>query len=182
MNKAAVSYSNKENRLHKEEARWFVIYTKYKTEKYVLNKLRKKGIMAYVPLLKYTKRYVRKIKHFEVPLINCYVFVKITEDEYIKVLQTEYVSSFLKIRGNLLDVKDHEIEILKKIVGESEDYHLEKITFEAGRRVEVINGNLTGLNGKLIEKKSKKEFIIELDSIGYQFRMNINTAHLRVLR
>ncbi len=178
MSSITSTYKNKENRLHPDIARWFVVYTKYKTEKFVCEKLSKKGIEAYVPLLKYSKRYDRKIKHYEVPLINCYVFVRITKDQYIKTLETEYVSTFLKNRGNLTDVKNEEIDILKRIVGENESILTEELTFEEGRKVEIISGNLTGLKGKLIEKQGKNEFIVELESIGYQFRMNINITHL----
>lgn len=179
MSTLSQTYNTKENRLDPEISRWFVIYTKYKTEKYVVDRLKKKGIDAYVPLIKYTRRYTRKIKHYEVPLINCYVFVNITKGEYVKVLETEYVSGFLKNRGNLNEVREDEIEILKRIVGEKEDVTGEAISFEEGKSVEIISGNLTGLKGKLIEKQGKNEFLIELQSIGYQFRMVVDTQHLR---
>ena len=173
------AHIEKENRLHPEIARWFVIYTKYKTDKYVCDLLRKKNIKSYIPLIKYSKRYTRKIVHREVPLINCYVFVKIISDEYLKVLETDHVSAFLKNRGNLTDVKQEEIEILQRIVGEEQVQVSETIQFQKGRKVEIISGNLTGLKGMLIEKKGKREFTIELESIGYQFRMNIDQSQLR---
>lgn len=181
MSSSIKTYQQKENRLHSEISRWFVIYTKYKTEKYVLDKLSKKGITAYVPLISYTKRYASKLKEYQVPLINCYVFVKITKDEYVKVLETEYVSAFLKNRGNLTDVKEDEIQILRKIVGENEEFEVGEIEFTKGKKVEIISGNLTGIVGKLIEQKGKSEFVIELESIGYQFRMNIDKTSLRPL-
>lgn len=86
------------NDLHEHEYRWFAIYTKYKGEKRVVKSLSKKGIKAYTPLLKKTKRYTRKIKSYEVPLLSCYVFVKISQKEYIRVLETEHVINFLKIK------------------------------------------------------------------------------------
>ena len=181
MKSAAITYKDKENRLHQDIPRWFVIYTKYKTEKYVVEKLKMKGVEAYVPLIKYSKRYTRKIKHYEVPLINCYVFVKITREEYLRVLETEYVSAFLKNRGNLTDVKEEEIQILRKIVGENHEIQTAPLEFVPGKKVEIISGNLTGIKGKLIETKGKKDFLVELESIGYQFTMNINKNHLRAI-
>ncbi len=175
------TYQEKENRLHPEISRWFVVYTKYKTEKFVADKLSKKGIASYIPLRKYTRRYSSKVKHYEVPLINCYVFVKIIESEYIKVLETEYVNGFLKNRGNLTDVKESEITILKKITGEITDLQSEEIQFIEGKDVEIISGNLTGIKGKLVEQHSKSEFLVELVSIGFQLRMNIDKAHLRFI-
>lgn len=181
MSTSLSTYQQKENRLHNEISRWFVVYTKYKTEKYVAEKLSKKGIQAYVPLISYTKRYVSKVKEYKVPLINCYVFVKITKAEYVKVLETEYVSAFLKNRGNLTDVKEKEIQILQKIVGEVREFEIGNFDFEKGKKVEIISGNLTGIVGILIEQKGKSEFVIELESIGYQFRMKIDKSSLRPL-
>jgi transcription antitermination factor NusG len=181
MSSSALTYKEKENRLDSEISRWFVIYTKYKTEKYVVDKLKRKGVNAYVPLISYTKKYSRKIKHYEVPLINCYVFVKITKDEYVKVLETEYVTAFLKNRGNLNEVREEEIEILKKIVGENNNVASEEISFIEGKSVEIISGNLTGIRGKLIEQQGKSEFLVELESVGWQFRMLIDKSHLRSL-
>lgn len=181
MSKSGLTYQQKENKLHAEISRWFVIYTKYKTEKYVVDKLTKKSIEAYLPLIKYSKRYTSKIKHYEVPLINCYVFVKITKEDYVKVLETEYVSGFLKNRGNLNNVREEEINILKRIVGEKYEIETQEMTFAAGRKVEIISGNLTGIAGTVVEKEGKSEFIIELESIGYQFKMKINKSLLRNL-
>ncbi len=181
MSSGLTTYQQKENRLDEKEYRWFVIYTKYKTEKYVVDKLKRKGINAYLPLLRYTKKWTRKIKHYEVPLINCYVFVHITKQEYVQVLETEYVSGFLKNRGNLNEVREEEIEMMRKIVGEKNDVIGEAITFEPGKPVEIISGNLTGLKGKLLEKQGKKEFLVELDSVGWQFRMVIEEGSLRTL-
>ncbi len=181
MNASSITYRDKENRLHDSVARWFVVYTKYKTEKYVVQKLLKKRIHAYVPLLTYSKKWARKIKHYEVPLINCYVFVKITREDYVSVLETEYVSGFLKNRGNLNEVREQEIEVLRKIVGERKDILGEALTFEKGKRVEIVSGNLTGMKGKLIEKQGKKEVLVEIESIGWQFRMSVDIEHLQVI-
>jgi len=179
MSISTLTYNQKENRLNNDISRWFVIYTKYKTEKYVVEKLKKKNIKAYVPLLSYSKRYARKIKQYEVPLINCYVFVNITKDEYVKVLETEYVSGFLKNRGNLNEVREEEIEILRKIVGEKSEVVGEAVTFEKGKAVEIISGNLTGIKGKLVQKQGKREFVVELESVGWQLRLAVDAIHLK---
>ena len=68
-----------EDHLHPTEARWFAVYTGYKHEKKVVELLTQKGITAYTPLHRVTRRYTRKVKHVELPLINCYVFVQITK-------------------------------------------------------------------------------------------------------
>jgi len=170
------------NQLDLQEKKWFAIYTKYKCEKYVVDKLSKKNIEAYIPLLKTTKRYIRKVKTTEVPLINCYAFVKISKEQYVKVLQTEYVSRFIKQRNDLLAIPEEEIILLKKIVGEyQEDLTIAEYEYVEGQQVEIIAGSLTGLNGILVSQKNKNLFVVQLDHIGIQLRIDINPGLLRPL-
>ncbi|MDA8692826.1 UpxY family transcription antiterminator [Saprospiraceae bacterium] len=170
------------NQLHKEEPRWFAVYTKYKCEKYVADNLSKKGIEVYLPLLDKIKVYTSKTKKYKVPLISCFVFVKITKAEYVKVLETEYVFNFLKQRRDLIAIPDKEINLLKRLVGEYElSLYEEKVDWKLGQKMEVIAGQLTGLKGILIEKSNKSDFVIELDNIGIQLRMQFSKEHLMPL-
>lgn len=168
------------NDLDLKKKKWFAIYTKYKCEKYVVDQLSKKGIESYIPLLKVTKRYTRKIKTYDIPLINCYAFAKITKDQYVKVLQTEYVYKFLKQRNDLISIPEEEIMLLKKIVGEfEEEVSLFEDDFEPGQKVEVISGSLTGLKGQLISQKNKSEFLVELNHMGIILKISIPAGLLR---
>jgi transcription antitermination factor NusG len=167
--------------LHLKEKKWFAIYTKYKCEKFVVERLTNKGIEAYVPLISKTKRYTRKTKHYKVPLINSYAFVHITRSEYVRVLETEYVMGFLKQRKNLISIPDDEINILRRIVGEIELVDINPLSYDIGTPVEIIGGNLTGVKGKLIKRQGKNEFVVELHTIGYQLQMIVDKSMLRPL-
>lgn len=170
-----------EDHLHPTEARWFAVYTGYKHEKKVVELLAKQEITAYVPLHRVTRRYTRKIKHVELPLINCYVFVKITKSEYVPVLETPFVSRFLKIKRNLLAIPDAEIELLRRIVGEVVDLEVETAEWREGDAVEVMTGQLTGLRGTLVERRGQHKLIIALQTLGYDLMMEVNPAILRKL-
>ncbi len=168
------------NHLSKDQPKWFAVYTKYKCEKYIVDNLKSKNIEAYLPLLNVTKKYTSKIKKYQVPLINSYVFVKITKDNYLKVLQTEYVMNFVKIRKNLISIPEEEINLLKRIVGEyQESITSEAIDWIEGQEVEVVAGSLTGLKGRLIEKKNKNRFAVNLNHIGIQLQIEIEPGLLR---
>jgi len=170
------------NQLQENEPRWFAVYTKYKCEKYVTDNLNRKGIEAYLPLLNRVKVYASKTKRYKVPLISCFVFVRITKSDYVKVLETEYVLNFLKQRRDLIAIPDVEINLLKRLVGEYElSLCEEKVDWKLGQKMEVIAGQLTGLKGILIEKSNKSDFVIELDNIGIQLRMQFSKEHLMPL-
>lgn len=170
------------NHLSDTESRWFAIYTKYKCEKYVADLLGKAGIAAYVPLITKIRRYTSKVKRYDVPLINSYVFVKITKDQYVKVLQTQHVISFLKQRQNLISIPEYEIDLLKRIVGEMENVEAGNIDMNVGDEVEIIGGNLTGIRGRLVESGGKNKFVVQLASIGYQLSMIIDKSLLRLIK
>lgn len=170
------------NHLSKKESKWFAIYTKYKCEKYVAEVLAKKGIAAYVPILTKIKQYTSRVKRFDVPLINCYVFVKITKAQYVNVLETQYVISFIKQRQSLISIPEGEINLLRRIVGEIEDITSGNIEMNIGDEVEIIGGNLTGVRGRLVEEGGKSRFVVKLASIGYQLSMIIDKSLLRLLK
>ena len=110
------------------------------------------------------------------------MLVHVRPDQFIKVLQTEYVFSFLKVGNELSTVKQEEIDLLKRITGEYNDIEVEEIEYAEGMEVEIISGNLTGVKGILIEKQSKHNFLVELRSLSYQLKINVDPNHLRVIR
>ena len=172
-----------ENHLHATEARWFAVYTRYKREKVVASMLGERGIEHYLPIQHLKRHYRRKIKKVELPLINCYVFVKITQQQYVPVLETPEVVRFVHFRRNLIAIAEREIEIMRRIVGDSTlEVVAEPSSFHPGDEVEIIGGQLTGLKGILLEQRSDKNFVIELESLGYSLLMQVDPALLRCIR
>ena len=170
------------NQLHESKKQWFAVYTKYKGEKCVTSNLSKKGIECYIPLIKKRKRYPSKTKIYQIPLISCYVFVYINKEEYLRVLETEYVYEFVKQGSDLIAVPEEEILILKRIVGETEcEVNVVTEHLKLGDKIEIISGHLTGLKGFLIEKYNNSNFLIELRHLGVQLRMTVNRSYLRAL-
>lgn len=165
-----------ENHLDDHEAKWFAIYTRYKREKMVAKRLQQKGIEVYLPLQKFTRRYVRKVKQVELPLINCYLFTKITKKEYVPVLETQDVLKFVRFSRNLISIPEAEIRIIQRVVGEAVEVEVNPAEYLPGDDVEIIAGQLTGLKGKLLKKENEKNFLIELESLGYQMLMKVDPS------
>ncbi len=162
-----------------QEKYWFAIYTKYKCEKKVVEQLTAKGIEAYTPMLSKTKKYQRKTKTHYYPLLSNYAFVYIDQTERIKVLNTQHVLGFVRIGKEIPTVKQHEIQWLRKITGEVEHLDLMPSIDMIGEEVEIVSGALTGIRGRLVDVKNKKEFIVNLDSIQFHIRLIIDPANLQ---
>lgn len=171
-----------ENHLDEDESKWFAVYTRSKSEKKLCKGLEKKKIEAYVPLLEKTRIYGRKKRVVSLPLINCYVFVKIVKSQYISVLEMQEVISFVRFSQNLVSIPEKEIKLLQKIVGNAQDIELEGRPLTPGRAVEIIAGALTGIKGTLLSQKNKNEFIVELEHIGINLRMSVPKENLQRVR
>lgn len=164
------------NHLHQTIARWYAVLVPYKKEKYVFRQLQKKGISTYLPIQKLTRRYTRKIKTVELPFINCYIFVKIVKADYVRVLETEYVTDFIRFGKDLIAIPDHEIDLLKRILREKLEVVSEPKFYYEGDRVEIISGNLTGIEGTFLKVEGKTQVLVDLDYLGYTLRIHIDPA------
>jgi len=168
-----------ENHLHATEARWFAVRTGFRKEKIVHKRLSSKGIVSYLPLYKVIRRYERKVKHLELPLINSYIFVKISKAEYVRVLETEQVHAFVHFNRNLIAIPEAEIDTIHRVLGEDTEIAVLEEGYKKGDQVEVIGGRLTGLHGELIEGEGQKRLIIRLENIGVGLEVEIDAKYLR---
>ena len=138
--------------------------------------------IAYLPLYKVIRRYERKVKHLELPLINSYLFVKITKAEYVRVLETEQVHTFVHFSRNLIAIPEDEINTIHRVLGEDTEVVVVEEGYKKGDFVEVIGGRLTGLSGELIDGDGKKRLIIRLENIGVGLEVEIDAKYLRKQR
>jgi len=167
-----------ENHLDLTTPRWFAIYTRFKREKVVLEELQRKRIEAYLPIQKKVRMYGKRRRVSELPLFNCYLFVKITKSEYVPVLETENVFRFIKFSKNLLAIPEREIEIIRNILGENIPVRVRENGFVEGDTVIITRGNLIGIKGKLLEKRSKGNVLVELDHVGFTLQLTMDVSML----
>jgi transcription antitermination factor NusG len=177
--KTAVKNKTSEIHVHETEPRWFAVRTRFRDEKVALKMLENYGIDAYLPIQKVTRRYNKKVRHLDLPLINSYVFVRICTHEYKAVLQTEYVTGFLKLGQNILAIPDEQIELMRRLLGEGVELTLEPtIGYEKGDWVEVISGPLLGLRGVLVNIKGKDKMLIDLINSEHTLQISIDKSQL----
>lgn len=175
------AYTN-ESHLDAQQARWFAVYTKYKREKAVFRRLQEKGIETYLPLQQLVRQYTRKTRIVELPLISCYLFARVTKQEYVPVLETEGVLDFVNFSGKIIAIPEKEISIMRRLVGEKMDLEIEPRRFRPGQEVEIVEGNLMGIRGVLLECYNDKNFLVELNRTGYNLCMHIDPSALRPVR
>jgi transcription antitermination factor NusG len=108
--------------------------------------------------------------------------VNIKKNEQSKVLETEHVIKFIKQGNDINAIPQYEMDILKRIEGLDVDAESSPINYEIGDFVEIKKGSLTGIKGKLIQRLGKKQFVVEIESIGISLRLNIDINMLAKIK
>lgn len=159
---------------------WYAVYTKYKCEKSVEKDLSKDGIHAYTPLIRKLRQWGKNRRIVELPLITCYVFVKIEPSEFLRVLKTRNALKFVQLSEKLRPIPQYEIDILKRVEAEMDiDVSIGSTSYGIGDQVEINKGPLSGLTGNLIELEGKRKVVIELRNMGLSLRISVNRNFIR---
>ncbi|MBO8131124.1 MAG: UpxY family transcription antiterminator [Candidatus Marinimicrobia bacterium] len=160
------------------EVRWYAVYTKSRHEKKVYEMLVKKNIEAFLPLKREYHQWSDRKKMVEEPLIRSYVFVHIPLQRSLDVLETQGAVKFVMFKGNYAPIPDFQIEALKRTL--QNGVVLEPVCYlKIGQLVEVIDGPLKGIIGRIQRIKSQDRFVISLDAIQYSFLVDINPILLK---
>ena len=165
--------------IDKYNREWYAVKVKFRAEKFVEELLQREGIETYVPLI-HRQRLIRgKVRTTALPLIHNYVFVRIRRSEYVSVLQTTHVFSFVHIAGIISAIPKHEINLLRRIVDGDRSIELfDRNEFNTGQSVQVIAGDLTGLSGEIVECANGSQLVVDLKNIIISLRMTIDASQV----
>jgi transcriptional antiterminator RfaH len=154
---------------------WHAIYVNSRAEKKVGETLLAKKIEVYVPLIKTMKQWSDRKKMVELPLLNGYVFVRISLTESEKVLQTKGVVNFVRSEGKIAIIRDVEIERLKQLVELGYQLEASSISrkYNEGDKVKVSSGVLQGIEGYVIAGTQNRQMEVLLESIGQCIRVKL---------
>lgn len=163
----------------KNNPQWYAVHTRFKWEKKAEGNLLEAGIETYLPLQEKIKKYEKVTKRTYVPVITNYIFVRIVQTEYVKVLQQEGVLGFLHNHGQLRAIPDIEMEALKQMVEHLDLDSVEVVEgiWEKGTPITIVSGPLAGHIGKVVEEYGTKKIIVSLASMNHSFKIVLDKKH-----
>lgn len=162
---------------------WYAIYVYVKCEKMAHDLLVHKGIETYLPLKTVVRQWGKQRRKKKLPLIPSYLFVRINPKDYVQVLETEKVLSFVKFSGKMVPIRDEEILVLQQLVGDAKlEVSLVHKSFKKGDNVEVIAGSLSGLKGVLKEIRGDKEVLIDLADMACSFSISVKKEMINLTK
>lgn len=146
---------------------WYAVYTASRTEKKVKERLDGMGIKNYLPLRTEYRLWGNRKKKVSVPLIAGYIFVRIGKEDYLPVLATPGVVTFLKEKGKAVAIPAGQIENLMFVESRStEPVEISSENIPPGSRVEIIKGKLAGYEGEMVEVRNKYRIVVRLEKLG----------------
>jgi transcription antitermination factor NusG len=165
------------------EYRWYAIYTRSRAEKKVNTELSLTGIESYLPLRKTIRQWSDRKKLVEAPLFNSYVFVRVSEKEYLKVLQTDGVTRFITFEGVAVAIPEVQINAIRAFLEEPEPIEVndDPLKMEPGQNVIVTRGPMKGLMGILITVQGKNRVKVEIEAIGHTLMITIPPKNLEIV-
>jgi putative LPS-related regulatory protein len=149
-----------------EQTNWYAIYTAFRAEKRVKERLDQAGIMNYIPL-----RIVKQVlggreKQVEVPLFSGCIFVRVTRSEFIHVLSVVGILSFLREGEIPMMYSDLQVESLRLLNAQADEIEIIEEHIPGYSPVRVVRGELSGLEGELMDDQEMCRILVRLPRIG----------------
>ena len=160
------------------DLQWIAVRSKPRAEKVAFDQLMKKGIEAYLPLIKRKRKWSDRKKWVDFPLFSSYLFVKIELKNSIYVLQTYGVSTIVKFNSTIITIPENVIKSIQLAIEGGYELQPEEF-FTRGDDVEVIGGPLKGTKGIVIEKKKGHRLVIKIDALQQAVAVHIDSKFLQ---
>jgi transcription antitermination factor NusG len=162
---------------HVNSPHWYAAYTKPRHEKKVDELLGDAKIERFLPLLRKEHQWSQRRKIVEEPLIRGYVFVRIRPQEALYVLETHGVVRFVMFNKELAVIPDFQINALKRSLDGG--FTLSPTNYiQVGQLVEVTDGPLKGIFGKIQRIDNEEKFVLALDAVQAAYTVQIESRFL----
>ena len=161
-----------------EVLKWYALYTRPRFEKRVDAELKEKGIETYLPLRRVLRQWSDRKKWVEEPLFRSYVFVHISPKERIRSLRVNGVVRMVSFGGKPSVIPDDQIEAIRRFLREGVQMEPTNYLVQ-GDLVEITQGPLMGIRGRLVEIRSERRFVISIDAIRQSIAVEIDPSLLR---
>lgn len=161
---------------------WHVVTTRSRAEKKVYSNLIKQNIESFLPLQKRLRQWKDRKKWVETPVISGYCFVHIDQKEYERVIRTEHVAGFIRFEGKPARIPDLQIDYLKKMLSQSDfEVEVSQENFEPGKKVEIVEGPLIGLQGELLSHRGKDRFMLRVEQMNAIYSVEITADKITAI-
>lgn len=141
--------------------RWYALHVRARKESAIAGELRAKGFESFLPLYTSVRQWSDRVKQVELPLFPGYVFCRFDLNNRRPLITTPGVLQLVGAGKSPTPLDDLEINALQ-LAAASELRRQPWPYLAAGGRVKVIHGNLSGLEGILINFKGNHRVVLSV--------------------
>ena len=157
--------------------KWYVVYTKPRWEKKVIEELTKIEIEAYCPMITEVHQWSDRKKKVTVPLIKSYVFIFIEDANRDKVFAVTGILRYLHWLKKPAIIKNSEIDTLKNWIDNPEAANISVSHLSPGDGLLIANGSFKG-HEAIVSKVGKKRLKLILKSLNLVVSVKLKDAIL----
>src|SRR5271166_4373849 len=156
---------------------WYALYTCPRHERCVAQQIEQRSIACFLPLYRSVRRWKDRRKELELALFPGYVFVRMSIENRLQVLQVPGVVRLVSFNGQPAALPAQQIEALQDQL--SGATRTEPHPFlRKGRRVRVRSGPMQGLEGIIVRRKDCCRVVFSIDLIMRSVAVEVDEADL----
>jgi transcriptional antiterminator RfaH len=145
---------------HAETSRWWVLHTRPRAEKSLSRKLLQGDVHFFLPLCKKQWRNRGRVHRSYLPLFPGYIFLQSDDQTVARTVETNLVARILPV-ADQIRLHDDLAQVYRLIATGAPLAPEERL--QPGSLVEIINGPLAGLEGKIIRRGKQLKFLVEVE-------------------
>ena len=125
------------------------------------------GIENYCPINKVTRQWSDRKKVVMEPVFKGYVFVRVEENKKWEVAKVPGILNFVYWLGKPAQIRDEEIDLIRKFLNEFNDVQVEAKGFVVNTRVRIKQGVLMNYNGIVVEVLGNRA-VVKIETLDLQ--------------
>ena len=162
--------------------RWFALHVRSRHEAITAAILENKGYDKFLPLYRSRRLWSDRIVHLDLPLFPGYVFCRFDPgDRSVPILTTPGVVRIVGIGSHAVPVDDAEIAAIQSII--QSGFAAEPWPYlRLGNIVRIQYGALSGLEGLLVEKRTRHRLVVSITILQRSVAVEIDSAWVTPVR
>src|SRR5579872_95329 len=160
---------------------WFAAYTLPNHEKRVARQMKERDLPHFLPLHQSVRQWKDRKMRLDLPLFPGYIFVRMPLQERLKVIQVPSVVRLVGFGGEPAAIPEAELMAIRTCLDHNCKLQPHPV-LQAGQRVRIMRGPLTGIEGILVRKKGLSRLVLSIGLIERAVAVEVNIGEIEAVR
>lgn len=151
-----------------DDCRWYPIYCKPNKEKKLAEQVVHQGISCYLPTILRHRVTRGHCIESQIPMFPGYIFLHLNRMQNWRVKTSGLVLRILPVTEETEPQLVNDLNIIRTFERLSRTQPIEiRPDLVPGKRITISQGTLKGVEGVIVKRRNRTEFIAHLDFLGY---------------